>query len=327
MRNYIIIFLTMLGINLHAEMEADQFKDLEQSLIRASKSLLDSELSSEQMRSVANLLREFDRVMTRSMPAVSDVKNMPAHVKRSSQLDSSFVLSPMNKKRPREEMKDANGTVAKKLNFEKPADKPLIKNVIYALSAFTDDYTQNLVKSEDKIDVGALFNSKKGKAQDKRFQVMLEIESKFRTLMKNNPNLIRTIKYIGQAESDEHRFCGHNQSINDKENRMKSTKAKYISTSINSGINFRMNTLIYSIPLDELSNMEALMAYIFPVQIFGASAVIANGAAFKNLEKYLQWSKRFDGLKKLGLESVVEDQTDDYLKEMLPFFSIKRQLT
>ena len=148
-------------------------------------------------------------------------------------------------------MKDANGPVAKKLNFEKPEDKPLIKNVIYALSAFTDDYTQNLVKSEDKIDVGALFNSKKGKAQNKRFRVIKGImKTKFRTLMKNNPNLIRTIKYIGQAESDEHRFCGHNQSINDKENRMKSTKAKYISTSINSGVNFRMNTLIYSIPLE-----------------------------------------------------------------------------
>ena len=98
MRNYMVIFLAIVGINLHAEMEPEQFKALEQSLIKASKSLLDSGLSSEQMRSVANLLREFNRVMTRSMPAVdNDIKNMPAHVKRSSQLDSSFVLSPMNK--------------------------------------------------------------------------------------------------------------------------------------------------------------------------------------------------------------------------------------
>ena len=68
------------------------------------------------------------------------------------------------------------------------------------------------------------------------------------------------------------------------------------------------------------------MAYIFPVQNFGASAVIANGAAFKNLEKYLKWPQRLEGLKKLRLESVVEDQTDDYLREMLPlpFFSIER---
>jgi hypothetical protein len=235
-------------------------------------------------------------------------QDIPAHCKvmYEGEEGGKFILSPFKSESHKK----------RKLNNEP-------KNIIYTHSVYKKDYFANYIDHENRIDVAqTIANQKKlYPKESKNIQknyVMLHIEKHFRELMRDNPNLIKVIKYAGLAQDDSHRAYGHSADLRNPLKCSNAEKAK-CETEYLKYANIRMNTLLYNIPADDLPLYEKLMAEIFQVQVNGCSAVIANEAATARYLRYKNWTTRNKELKKAKLDTIVEEQSKALVQRSICF--------
>ena len=90
-------------------------------------------------------------------------------------------------------------------------------------------------------------------------------------VFKNNQLLIAS-KYVGLAKSMKHRFQHHNYDLKNQVKIIQTRKAKCHNQTLKDA-SIRMSYLINNIPSKYHKFFESLVASIFPVLLFHASAI------------------------------------------------------
>lgn len=314
------------SMSLVAETSAEKFAEIESNLKSLMKSITEQNFSSNQLIELGKHVMGLEEALETCFLEVSsnDAEisyknpiNIPPHVlpKVKHTNGARQFHSPTKRKAP----ELPKQTAAKKSKTSHQVNEQESSG-IYTHSMFHMDYEENNIipfnaqRAKDEIEKNFPGIHKK----TKRKRLMLEVEKHFRTQMKQNADLIKVVKYVGLCEDDSDRVKGHARDLCNEKKCLSSNKSIYESMVLGSRINLRMNMAIKNLKTNDLGVFEALMARIFPVQAFGASAKIADGKAFDELSEYLGWKERIKELKRLELDNVVEEQIEGYFIRGLP---------
>ena len=136
-----------------------------------------------------------------------------------------------------------------------------------------------------------IFHWKRKISEQELFQIAAIIEKKLMTIIFDKSNLLKAVKYVGLAEGMQHRFYGHYSDIYNEQKKIQNKKAKCHNQTLKQS-NIQMSYLINNIPIKYLKNFEALVSTVFPVQLYHASAVIADESAWNFIIKYKNSNER-----------------------------------
>lgn len=308
-RVFTVVFVPVfLAFTLQAQMPEAKFAEFNEGFDGMMALLEQHKLSGSQVMLISKRVLELHAAMEKSYPTkptTSDPENVPEHVRVTSEVSSGgkYYFSPQ--KLPRD------GGNKRKPVAEKSSPG------IYVHTVFNSKYEQYPVPKFDAAAAWQKIENESAKGTHfltKQHKLLLAAEIHFRKAMVVDPNLIKTVKYVGLCKSDEDRIKGHTQDLCSNEKCLRTTKAKFEYALMELGFNMSHHMAIINVQERDLPLFEALLAQIFPVQILGASAVIANKEAFALLENYLKWPKRIDGLKNVVLE---HDDTIELYKKVL----------
>lgn len=326
--------LYLAGMTLRAEMPMSEYKILSQSFqtalkyvdIMSSDQLLKLADWADAISSKAALLGLEEEVPESLIKAPDYTKTVFFnHSNDTVMVQSPAQLIPYMKTL---DTPDENERPTKKFKIDPQVVKKLpfgtsVNNEIYVHVIYGDNYFENYISHKDRIDIAEAMKELRlahPRARHNTLQkrLMLRVEINFRNIIRKNPELIKVTKYVGLTENDNKRAPSHGRDMNNELKVIGSTKAKYLRAVLDSGYNVRMNALLYNVPKADLPLYEALMADIFPVQIFGCSARIADNKSKQFLIEYKKWNERVKVLKYMGLLNIVEQLIRTYLPETLP---------
>lgn len=301
---YVFFTVILCGSSLKANMPDEEFRKLSANLDQTVKALEGQSLSDEQMMTLSgHLMRlgiaiEKARKIKKIAPSTSDKTSWVPLLERQARKGNFFSTPPKSMK--------PNSNFA--VYVHTILDTFIIENNLRPFPIFDAKLAKN--KIQDECGNGTHAKTKENK-------LLLAVEIYFRDLIKKDPNLFKMVKYVGLRKSDK-RADGHVRELCNETRCLQSTKASFESSLLDAGVNIGMHTAISNLNEDELKLFEALLARLFRVQLFGASAVIADTAAFDRLGEYHRWYPRIKELKKLGLDRVVEEFENHQLMQILP---------
>lgn len=199
-------------------------------------------------------------------------------------------------------------------------------NVIYLMIAMNEnDGTSPFeINPLDTVNIQEFLRKKnlhdKNLKQSELFNLLLDVEIKIRTMMKNRPNLMRAVVYVGQAKNLMQRAVAHRLDILDETKKIQNAKVRWLNNVLKRHY-IRLAYLLSDIPKEHLSIFECLVGHLFSVLDFKGSSQLGTSKAWEQLQHYFQTRKRMHALEALGLTSNVE-QDREYLREIiLPFTS------
>lgn len=321
------------------EMEPEfTFEQINQKLDDTIKFIQTSNLSPSQLRDLGRKFKSLGRALDVNKDEIVSNKqlnykkpvNVPSNVKSIYTNDNGaqFFVSPVKSNENKENI-TPNLKRPFKLNFDEIAVNKKLKAdlkreetnfVIYIHSWFYDDYLELYIPKDRRIDVKEEWEKLRQKNPRSKYQMlrkklMLVTEKNFRQILKEYPDMIKVVEYVGESKNFDARAQGHKGDLRNDEKCLRSTKSKNEKTGLDIGLNLRDNWVIKNLASkEELKLFEALMAQIFPVQLFGASARIGDKKAFAELDEYLSWPERIKELKKAGLLTTVEDLKEELFK-------------
>jgi hypothetical protein len=160
---------------------------------------------------------------------------------------------------------------------------------------------------EDRFDVGAMWPKGGGLNKENLHKVMLQIEMSVLKKLEEQPGLMLTTVYIGQAKEIDHRFSGHRRELvlhaGEKITRKAVVEGQILSLDKES---INMSYLADEIPIKYLDILECFFAELFNVLgRGGASAVIGNEAAWDDLREYQKWDVRIKTLEDAGYTNLL----------------------
>lgn len=171
------------------------------------------------------------------------------------------------------------------------------ENCIYLHIAEINDKFQ--IPQEDRINFKDVykkittqkFNCEKSITEEQLFQIMAYIEKHIMNIVFNEPQLLMSSKYVGLAKSMDHRFQHHKYDLKKELKIIQSRKAKCHNQTLKDA-SIRMSYLINFIPSKYHKFFESLVATIFPVQLFHASASIGDKNSWNIIMKYKESDER-----------------------------------
>ena len=256
-------------------------------------------LNDEQIKPVKivleNTLQKVDSYKSEHYIAENGVLPLPVPIEvaeTSLQPQNDLVLTPSSKGK-----KNCIYTHIAEIGMKVPAEKRIDFKRVY------EELT------------GTKFHWKRNILDEQLFEIMGIIEKKMMDIVFDKPNILMAVKYVGLAKDMEHRFRGHHFDLNDELKKTKSRKTKcHTETLKNSDI--KMSYLINNVPVAYHKIFEALVSTVFPVQIFHASAVIADKAAWNFIVRYKTSDERKKYVKKEDI-----DKLEGYINYMSNYFN------
>lgn len=147
-----------------------------------------------------------------------------------------------------------------------------------------------------KIVINKKFHWNRNISEKQLFEIMGIIEKKLIDIVFERLNLLKGVKYVGLAEDMLHRFRGHYSDLSNERKKVQNRKVKCHNQTLNQS-NIEMSYLINNIPKEYHKVFEALVSTVFPAQLFYASALIADEAAWNFIIDYKKSDERKNHVK------------------------------
>lgn len=330
------LILILMATSPQAEMATEDFERVAHSFDEMIKGLKSQDLSSEQRLSISSRLFELGLSLEKTPHLIKnkllprEPANIPDHVEKRAAHDGGggFYFSPTKSKAAASKSNEANKRkeapqdlkrAAKKLKYAESDTAGTYS--IYVHTAFKSNYKETLLPVFDakaaleKILAESMTTMR---AQTKRNELALAFESHVRRHLKADPNLMRVVIYVGLCKDFAHRIKGHIDDVCNEEKCGQMTKGIFESTLMSLDINIGMHEVISGLSQEYAQFFEVEAANLFPVQMFGASAVIGNKNAHEEYTQYLAWPKRLPMLKRQDLDRVVEEQVERNIYWIFP---------
>lgn len=186
------------------------------------------------------------------------------------------------------------------------------KNIIYLMIA--QEINNNgyfLLNESQKLDL-QLTN------RNNIFHQLLATEIHIRNLMIKNPNLMRSVLYVGQSVNLLERAKAHRREILDKTKQLQSSKVRWLSQVLHERP-VELSYLLKNIPKEHLNIFECLVGHLFSVLEFKGSSQLGDTKAWQSLNRYLSCPHRLAKLKSLGLLEQMEIDRARLRELILPF--------
>lgn len=198
------------------------------------------------------------------------------------------------------------------------------RNVIYLMVAMNELNTPSSyeLSPKHKIDLLSIIHEKRLNKDELSktdlFRLLLDVELRIRTLLKEQPNFMRAVLYVGQAKDLMQRSTQHRADVLKEVKRYQSSKVRWIYHVLDRHF-VRLDYAIKNIPPEHLSVFESLVGHLFSVLDFKGSAQLGTTASFKILIEYFSSPTRVDHLRALGLLDSMEKDREKLREMILPF--------
>ncbi len=199
-------------------------------------------------------------------------------------------------------------------------------NVIYLMIAMneSDGSSPFEISSQEQTNINGFLRKKnlhnKELTQPELFNLLLDVEIKIRTIIKQRPNLMRSVIYVGQAKNFLQRALAHRADVLNTTKQIQSTKVRWLHGVLKRHY-VRLTYLLNDIPPAYLSIFECLIGHLFSVQEFKGSAQLGTTKAWEELKLYFKTRKRLHALEALGLSDSMEQDREKLRELILPFQS------